>query len=83
VAHAYNPSYLGGRDQEDQSSKPAWANSSGDPISKNPSQKNRAGRVTQVIEHLLSKHKALSSNSTVAKKTKKRNKAGEMLCWWL
>jgi hypothetical protein len=34
VAHACNPSYLGGRDQEDLSSKPAWANSSQDPISK-------------------------------------------------
>jgi hypothetical protein len=28
VAHACNPSYSGGRDQEDRSSKPAWANSS-------------------------------------------------------
>jgi hypothetical protein len=28
VAHAYNPSYLGGRDQEGCGSKPAWANSS-------------------------------------------------------
>jgi hypothetical protein len=28
VAHAYNLSYSGGRDQEDSSSKPAWANSS-------------------------------------------------------
>jgi hypothetical protein len=27
VAHAYNPRYLGGRDQEDHGSKPAWANS--------------------------------------------------------
>jgi hypothetical protein len=27
VAHTYNPSYLGGRDQEDHSSKPAQANS--------------------------------------------------------
>jgi hypothetical protein len=27
VAHACNPSYSGGRDQEDCSSKPAWANS--------------------------------------------------------
>jgi hypothetical protein len=32
VAHACNPSYLGGRDQEDRSLKPAWAHSSGDPI---------------------------------------------------
>jgi hypothetical protein len=36
VAHSYNPSYLGGRDQEDCSSKPAWVNSTGDPILKKP-----------------------------------------------
>jgi hypothetical protein len=36
VAHACNPSYSGGRDQEDRSSKPAQANSSRDPISKKP-----------------------------------------------
>jgi hypothetical protein len=34
VAHACNPSYSGGRQQEDCSSKPAWANSLQDPISK-------------------------------------------------
>jgi hypothetical protein len=34
VAHTCNPSYSGGRDQEDCDSKPAWANSSQDPISK-------------------------------------------------
>jgi hypothetical protein len=38
VAHAYNPSYSGGRDQEDHGSKPAQANSAQDPILKNPSQ---------------------------------------------
>jgi hypothetical protein len=27
VAHTCNPSYSGGRDQEDHSLKPAWANS--------------------------------------------------------
>jgi hypothetical protein len=27
VAHTCNPSYSGGRDQEDRSSKPAWKNS--------------------------------------------------------
>jgi hypothetical protein len=36
VAHACNPSYSGGRDQEDHGSKPAWANSSLDPILKKP-----------------------------------------------
>jgi hypothetical protein len=39
VAHAYNPTYSGGTYQEDHSSKPAWPNSSWDPISKEPSQK--------------------------------------------
>jgi hypothetical protein len=33
VVHAYNPSYFGGRDQEDCGSKPTWTNSSWDPIS--------------------------------------------------
>jgi hypothetical protein len=32
VVCAYNPSYLGGRDQQDQSSKPAQANSLRDTI---------------------------------------------------
>jgi hypothetical protein len=39
VAHACNPSYSVGRDQEDGISKPAGAYSLWDPISKNPSQK--------------------------------------------
>jgi hypothetical protein len=46
VAHACNPSYSGGRDQEDHGLKPAQANSLRDPISKNPSQK-MAGGVAQ------------------------------------
>jgi hypothetical protein len=36
VAQAYNPSYSGGRDQEDHSSKLTWANSSQNPIWKKP-----------------------------------------------
>jgi hypothetical protein len=36
VAQACNPSYPGGRDQEDHGSNPAWANSSLEPISKKP-----------------------------------------------
>jgi hypothetical protein len=48
VAHTYNPSYSGGRDQEDRSSKTAWANSSRDPILKNPIHHNiRSGGVVQ------------------------------------
>jgi hypothetical protein len=47
VAHICNPSYSGGRDQEDQGLKPAQANSSARPyFKKNPSQK-RAGEVAQ------------------------------------
>jgi hypothetical protein len=42
VAHSFNPSYSGGRDQEDCSSKPVQANSSRDPILKNPTTKNWA-----------------------------------------
>jgi hypothetical protein len=34
VTHTCNPGYSGGTDQEDRSSKPAQANSVGDPISK-------------------------------------------------
>jgi hypothetical protein len=33
VTHTCNPSYLGGRDQEDHRSKQAWANSSQNPVS--------------------------------------------------
>jgi hypothetical protein len=47
--HAYNPSYSGAKDQEDRSSKSAWANSFWDPISKNPSHK-RADGVAQGID---------------------------------
>jgi hypothetical protein len=36
VAHTCNPSYPGGRDQEDGGLKPALANSWRDPISKKP-----------------------------------------------
>jgi hypothetical protein len=36
VAHTCNPSYSGGRDQEDHSLKRGWANSLRDPISKIP-----------------------------------------------
>jgi hypothetical protein len=67
VAHACNPNYSGGRDQEDGGLRPAPAKSLQDPISKKkkkkkrkpPSQK-RAGGVAKV--------KALSSNPSTAKK---------------
>jgi hypothetical protein len=47
VAHAYNPSYSGGRDQENSSLKPARADSLQDPISNNPVNNNWAGGVAQ------------------------------------
>jgi hypothetical protein len=62
VAHACNPSYLSGRDQEDHGSKPALANSSRDPISKKPITKK--GLVKRL------KVEALSSNPSTAKKKK-------------
>jgi hypothetical protein len=68
VAHACNPSYWNGRDQENLGSRPAQADSLWDPISKMPD------RVTQVVESLPSKHEALSSNPTTAKKKKERKK---------
>jgi hypothetical protein len=48
VAHAYNSSYSGGKNQEDHGLEPAWANSSSDLILKNPSQK-RADGVAQSV----------------------------------
>jgi hypothetical protein len=47
VAHVCNLSYSGGRDQEERSLKPAWANSLQDPISKNPITKSWADGVAQ------------------------------------
>jgi hypothetical protein len=59
VGHDYNPSYSGGRDQEDLGSKPAQANSSQYPISKKAITKKRAGEVAQGIgpEFTLQYHK--------------------------
>jgi hypothetical protein len=48
VICACNPSYSGGRDQEDSGSKTAHANRSWDPISKIPNKK-RAGGVAQSV----------------------------------
>jgi hypothetical protein len=63
VAHAYNPSYSGARDQEDLSSKPAQANSSRDSILKI--------LITKIglVEWL--KLKTLSSNLSTEKKKKR------------
>jgi hypothetical protein len=64
VAHSYNPSYCGGRDQQDPGSKPVQAD-----ISRGQnSQYKRLLPVTQKVEHLPSKRKALSSNPSTSKK---------------
>jgi hypothetical protein len=60
VAHACNPSYSGGRDQENCSSKPAQANGSQDPVSKNFTK----------IELVKWLKKGPSSNPSTAKQTK-------------
>jgi hypothetical protein len=49
MAHTYNPSFSGGRDQEDCGSKPAMENSMQDPISKKNYYKKRVGGVAQAI----------------------------------
>jgi hypothetical protein len=71
VAHTCYPSYLGGRDQEDHSSKPAWVNSLWDPILKNPITKNRAGGVAQsegrVQAPVLKQKKWLECNYSLSK----------------
>jgi hypothetical protein len=59
VAHTCNPSYSGGRDQEDRGSKPAWANSLRNPFLEKP--------ITKIglVEWL--KVKALSSNPSTTR----------------
>jgi hypothetical protein len=83
VANACNSSYSGGRNQEGQYSKPAWANSSRDSVLKISNtnthilnKQKRADGVTQVIACLLSKCESLSSNPNPSiadeKKTNKK-----------
>jgi hypothetical protein len=56
VAHAYNPSYSGGRDQKDCGSKQSQANSLQYLSEENPSHK-RAGRVVQGVGPEIEKKK--------------------------
>jgi hypothetical protein len=64
VAHAYNPNYSGGRDQEDFGSKPAWANCSVRPYLKE--KKKKKNHKKGLVEWL--KVKALSSNPSTRDK---------------
>jgi hypothetical protein len=52
MAHACNPGFLGGRDQEDHSLKPAWANGFSRPYLEN-TQNKRAGEMAQVVKQYL------------------------------
>jgi hypothetical protein len=61
VAHTYNLSYSGGRDQEDCGSKPSWAKNPMRPYLKKTLHK-KIGQVEWL------KVKALSSSSSVTKK---------------
>jgi hypothetical protein len=65
VAHTCNPSNSRGRDQEDQGSKSAWANSLRDPISKIPNTK-RTGGVAQGVDPVPQK-KDISKNKKIMK----------------
>jgi hypothetical protein len=68
MAYTCNPCYSRGRDQEDHSLKPAWPNSSQDPISKTPIKKKKkegAGGVAQGV--------GPEFKPQYAKQTKKKN----------
>jgi hypothetical protein len=62
VAYFCNPSYSGGRDQEDQGLKTAWTNTSVRPNLEKPFTKNGTGGVAQG-----------SSPSTTRKEERKKN----------
>jgi hypothetical protein len=83
VAHTCNPSYSGGRNQEDHSSKSAQDIVHETLSLKQPIQK-RADGVAQVVECLSSKHEILSSNCNTTKKKKKNKKLRleTWLKWW-
>jgi hypothetical protein len=57
------------RDREDRGLRPVWANSLQDPISKITRTKWTGG-VAKVVEHLLCKHKTLSSKPQSHKQNK-------------
>jgi hypothetical protein len=61
VAHAYNPSYSGSRDQEDGSLKPE------DPISKNPSHTQKGQVVWFMVQAEFKPQYAKQTNKTTHK----------------
>jgi hypothetical protein len=71
VAHACNPRYSGGRDQEDHGPKPARANSLQDSISRIPNTKTGLVEQLKQQECLLSKREALGSSLSAVEKIEK------------
>jgi hypothetical protein len=66
VAHTYNPSYSGGRDQKDQGSKPALAKKK----KKKITQKKRAGGVAQGVGPEFKSQYWKKNNNNKDEKTK-------------
>jgi hypothetical protein len=62
LAHICNPTYLGGKALEDQSSRPAWVNSLQDARAK------WTGGIAQMVALLLCKFEALNWNPSPTKK---------------
>jgi hypothetical protein len=97
MAHACNPSYSGGRDQEDPSSKPAWVNSSQDTLKKKKKKKKSQKRVGRVAQgggpefkfHYCKKTKILTIHLTSFPREQPRPSAsrkgqgGEEMCSWV
>jgi hypothetical protein len=80
LAHARNPSYSGGTDQEDRGSNPAWAYSLRDAIlKKSPSQKRTGGVAQGVGPKFKSQYlkKKKKENVEVLEVTKSGNTCSE------
>jgi hypothetical protein len=82
VTHIDNPSYSGGRDQQDHGLKPAQANSLQDPISKTPitHAKKKAGGMAQGVdpEFKPQYHKRKENSRAVRSSKHRSHKPGNM-----
>jgi hypothetical protein len=75
VTHTYNPSYSGGRDQEDRGSKPTLDKQFARPcLKKSHYKEGPSGLASAVRMHLPRKPEALRLNPKALKKRKKRKK---------
>jgi hypothetical protein len=77
MVHNYNPSYTGGGDQEDCSSKPAPEKKFQRPYLKNTQYRKRTSRVSQMVEH-LPRECVLVQGPVQQKKRKKKRKKEEV-----